>query len=102
MLTAVHLYLAGMLFVWALLLGIINTENKLYILMFVWLVLTYIIASVRAVELVLLIIMCALVATIALCIVEHACITGCFWLRYVAHKLALSELARRARSAPAA
>jgi hypothetical protein len=102
MLTAENLYVAVMVFVWALLLGIINTKNKLYILMFAWLVLTYAIASVRAVELVFLIITCAMVATIAMCIVEHACISACLWLHFVAYKLALSGVARRARSAPAA
>ena len=54
------------MFVWALMLGIINMENKLYVLMFMWVWLTYMISSLTAVKYVLFIMTYALFATIVI------------------------------------
>jgi hypothetical protein len=72
-LTAADFHFAGMIFVWALLLGIINVENKLYVFMIIWLVLTYMVASVTAVRFVVLIMAWALLATILLQLLHGMC-----------------------------
>jgi len=100
--TVWDLYIAAIVFLWALMLGIVNMQNKRYVFMVVWIVLTGIIASAGAVRLVLFIMTWALVATIALSLLERLCIGACFWLRRVAHDRALAALVRRARIAAAA
>ena len=54
------------MFVWAVMLGIVNMQNKLYVLMFMWVWLTYMIASLTAVKYVLFIMTYALFATIVM------------------------------------
>ena len=54
------------MFVWAVLLGIVNVQNKLYVLMFMWVWLTYLISSMAAVKTVVFIMTCALFATIVM------------------------------------
>ena len=81
MLTVGDIVSVGCIFVWALLLGIINVENKLYIFMMMWVGLTYIISSHRSVELVVKIITWALVANIWLCLLDSMCRAVCNLLR---------------------
>ena len=54
------------MFVWAVLLGIVNVQNKLYVLMFMWVWLTYLISSMAAVKTVFFIMTYALFATIVM------------------------------------
>ena len=61
------------MFVWALMLGIINMENKLYVLMFMWVWLTYMISSLTAVKYVFFIMTYALFATILVHNTELMC-----------------------------
>ena len=53
MLTAADLLYVGLVFVWAVLLDVITFENKLYVLMIMWVGLTYIISNSASVELVI-------------------------------------------------
>ena len=78
------------MFVWALLLGIVNVENKLYVLMFLWVWLTYMIASMTAVKTVFFIMTYALFATIVMHVSELMC------------RRARELLATQARPRPAA
>ena len=48
MITVWDIMFVGLIFVWALLLDIINLENKLYIFMIMWVGFTYIISSHRS------------------------------------------------------
>ena len=102
MLPALDLLFAAMIFVWAILLGFINVENKLYVFMFLWILLTYIVASVTAVRLVLWIMAWSLLATMFLHLFDRWVIAARIWLRDAFDNLAITRLLRHARIAAAA
>lgn len=64
MLTAADLLYVGLIFVWAVLLDVITFENKLYVVMIMWVGLTGVISNAASVELVIRIIAFALLVTI--------------------------------------
>jgi len=102
MLNVWDLYVAGMVLVWALLLGIINMRNKLYFFMFMWIVLTYVIASAGAVRLVFFIMQWAALATIALGMFERLFLAAIARLQRAENHLTLFRVVRRARVAAGA
>jgi len=73
MLTAADFGAAATVLLFAVYLGLVNRENKIYILMIAWLVLTYTLASIRAVEFVFLIIMWSVIFNIVLHLMVRAC-----------------------------
>lgn len=70
----------GCIFVWALLLGIIDLQNKLYVFIFAWVVLTWSIASHTAVKLICLIMAWALLFNIVMHLAQGLCRTARNWL----------------------
>ena len=64
MLTASDLLYIGLMFVWAVLLGVVTFENKLYVFIIIWVGLTYVISNARSLELVIRIIAFALFVNI--------------------------------------
>jgi len=64
------------LFVWAFILGIVNMENRLYIFMILWVVLTSMISSMAAVKTVFVIMAYALLASILMHLSELVCRTA--------------------------
>jgi len=101
MLTGADLLFAGLTFVWAIMLGVINFENKLYVFMIIWIVLTFMISS-TSVRLVVLIQACALLATIFLHLFDRCIMTTRILLRDALDNLAITRLLRNARIAAAA
>jgi len=79
------------MFLWALMLGIVNMQNKLSVLMFMWVWLTYLISSLTAVKYVLFIMTYALFATIVI----HSTLLMC-------RSAVLAARARPGRAAAAA
>ncbi len=101
MLTGADLLFTGLTFVWAIMLGVINFENKLYVFMIIWIVLTFMISS-TSVRLVVLIQACALLATISLHLFDRFVIAARIWMRDALDNLAITRLLRNARIAAAA
>jgi hypothetical protein len=102
MFIAADLYFAFMIFAWAILLGYVNVENKLYVFMVLWIVFTYMFAPLKAVHLVVVYMAWALLATMFLDVWSGWCIAARIWLDDVEHEAALTRCVRRSTELAAA
>ena len=64
MLTAADFLYVGLIFVWAVILDVVTFENKLYVVMILWVGLTYIISNSTSLELVIKVITFSLLVAI--------------------------------------
>ena len=78
----------GCILVWALLLGLIDLQDKLYVFIFAWVVLTWSIASHTAVKLICLIMAWALLFNIVMHLAQGLCRTVRNWLCSSHHRRA--------------
>ena len=102
MFIAADLYFACMIYAWAILLGYVNVQNKLYVFMVLWIVFTYMFAPLKAVHLVVVYMAWALLATMFLDVWSGWCIAARIWLDDVEQEAALSLTLTRCTSAAAA